>query len=100
MSNINPKNNLPLNKDGSIKKSPGRPKGVPNKTTTSIREALLKTFDNIGGVSWMEQLAKDEPRAFAQLLAKLIPQGVQAVGTDGEAAPLQIKIVLEKPKED
>jgi hypothetical protein len=91
------KNKNLVNEDGTPKRSPGRPKGAGNKVATTVKEALAMSFNNIGGVKWMEKLAEKEPRAYAQLLAKLIPTGVQAVGTDGESAPLQIKIVLEKP---
>jgi hypothetical protein len=32
---------------------PGRPKGLQNKTTVTIREAILKAFDKAGGADYL-----------------------------------------------
>ena len=52
----------------------GRRKGVPNRTTAALKVALLEAFDEAGGVDWLVQLAKSEPRIFVSLLSKLVPQ--------------------------
>ena len=54
----------------------GRRKGVPNKTTANLKAALEESFDELGGVRWLVELAKSEPRAYAALLAKLLPSQV------------------------
>ena len=51
----------------------GRPKGSPNRVTRSLKEALQMSFDELGGVQWLVELGRNEPRAFAMLLAKLLP---------------------------
>lgn len=56
----------------------GRPAGSLNKLTTTIKMAMQESFDNIGGARWLEALAKNEPRTYAMLLAKIIP--LQVVG--------------------
>ena len=91
--------NLPKDENGKPKPHPGRPKGVPNKTGVTIKEAIMKTFQNLGGTKWLEKLANDEPKAFAQLLSRVMPQGVQSVDENGKTAPLSIKIVYTKPDE-
>ena len=52
----------------------GRPKGSRNKITMNMKQALEQAFWDVGGVQWLVTLAKTEPRTFAMLLAKLIPQ--------------------------
>ena len=100
MANPNPISHLPLNKDGSLRKTMGRPKGVGNHIGTTVREALLQTFNNLGGTKWLEKLAKDEPKAFAALLGKLIPAAIQSVDADGNDSPLEIKISYQKPDKE
>ena len=56
----------------------GRPKGTPNRTTASLKEALLNAFDEAGGEGSLVALARSDPRTFATLLGKLIPREVQA----------------------
>lgn len=58
-------------KDG--KKTGGRKKGTPNKTTRDMKAAIMEAFEMAGGVDYLHMLAKDEPRTFATLLAKVLP---------------------------
>jgi hypothetical protein len=52
---------------------PGRPKGVPNKITLSVKEAIERAFERVGGVSYLETVARSDPRTFCALLSKLLP---------------------------
>ena len=52
---------------------PGRPKGIPNKITLSVREAIERAFDNLGGSSYLEHVGRTDPRTFCALLSKLLP---------------------------
>ena len=52
---------------------PGRPKGIPNKITLSVREAIERAFDNLGGASYLEHVGKTDPRTFCALLSRLLP---------------------------
>lgn len=63
---------------GTGKPGPGRPKGSPNKSTTSVKAAFEEAFDKLGGVDALLTWAKDEPREFYKLYAKLLPVQVQA----------------------
>lgn len=55
----------------------GRPKGSPNKTTKAIREAVVEAFDKAGGVDYLVQLAKDDPKTFCGLIGRVIPLQVE-----------------------
>jgi hypothetical protein len=51
----------------------GRKKGVPNKTTKIIKEMISGALDELGGQSWLVEQARAEPKAFMQLIGKLLP---------------------------
>jgi len=40
------------------KRGPGRPRGSVNKYTKTVKEALLQSFHNQGGVNFWDKLAK------------------------------------------
>jgi hypothetical protein len=59
----------------------GRRKGVPNKTTSAIKDAALIAATELGSdgsgkqglVGYFKMLGMTEPRAFAGVLARIIP---------------------------
>ncbi len=61
----------------------GRVKGVPNKFTTTVKEAVKAAFDELQGdgsanlVAW----AKANPTDFYRLAGKLIPAAIDATVT-------------------
>jgi len=56
----------------------GRVKGVPNKATKAVKEALQEAFDKLGGVVALTEWAKVEPTEFYKLWAKMLPTEVKA----------------------
>jgi hypothetical protein len=60
-------------------KSGGRVKGTPNKVHSSIKDAVLETFRNLGGPEHMTKWASENPNEFYKLAARLIPTEVNAV---------------------
>ena len=52
---------------------PGRPKGIPNKTTQSVKEAIERAFEELGGMSYLVHVGRTDPRTFCALLSKLLP---------------------------
>lgn len=74
---------------------PGRPKGVPNKSTTLLKDAILKAAENAGGkaglVGYLQSQANDNPQSFLPLLGKVLPMQL----TGGEGGPLEIRITRE-----
>ena len=59
-------------------KTGGRKKGTPNKLTLSVKEAVLETFQNLGGIDHMTEWAQENPTDFYRIAAKLIPQQINA----------------------
>ena len=66
---------------------PGRPKGVPNSTTVTIKQALLKSFSDGNGVEWLKNLMRADAKTYATLLLRLIPQE-QAAADDDTGNPV------------
>jgi hypothetical protein len=54
-------------------RSVGRIKGTPNKLTASIKEAIERAFDELGGTSYLVHVGQKDPRTFCALLSKLLP---------------------------
>lgn len=71
---------------------PGRKKGVPNKHTTILKDALLLAAQIAGGegkdglVTYLASQAKENPQSFLPLLGKVLPL---QISTD---EPIKIEI--------
>lgn len=76
-----------------LRKGGGRPKGVPNKTTALLKDAILAAATKAGGkdglVGYLETQANTNPQSFLPLLGKVLP--MQLTGEDG--APIKIEAV-------
>jgi hypothetical protein len=59
-------------------KSGGRKKGTPNKTTAVLKSAIMESFDKVGGVEYLVQVAQEDPKSFLSLLGKLVPSEIKA----------------------
>lgn len=75
----------------------GRKKGVPNKTTALLKDAILKAAENAGNkvgsdglVSYLEQQAEENPAPFLSLLGKVLP--MQIANADGENLVVNVTI--------
>jgi hypothetical protein len=58
------------------KKTGGRQKGTPNKTTAALKDAILTAAEEAlpgGKVGYLKWLAKNNSGAFASLLGKVLP---------------------------
>jgi len=69
----------------------GRKTGVPNKVTGALKDMILGALNNVGGVAYLEQQAKDNPGPFLALVGKVLPLQVNAGGIDG--GPFVTRIV-------
>lgn len=84
-------------------KTGGRTKGTPNKTTALLKEAILGAATKTGSdgngdgglMGYCSFLAKKEPKAFAQLLGKVLP--MQLTGEDGGPIKTITRIELVAP---
>lgn len=57
---------------------PGRPKGIPNRSTQVIKGAILAAFERAGGEAYLLEVAKDDPKTFCMLLARILPSEIKA----------------------
>jgi len=81
----------PVKKRGGNLKGPGpgRPKGLPNKTTALLKDAILQAADQAGAdgrgkdglVGYLKARALDTPGPFLALLGKVLPVQVNATVT-------------------
>lgn len=78
---------------GEGKPGPGRPKGVPNRTTALLKDAILKAAERAGGknglVGYLQAQAEANPGPFMALLGKVLP--MQMTGPDD--GPIQTESV-------
>ena len=73
-------------------KTGGRKKGVPNKITRDIREAVLQSFETVGGAAYLAEQARANPTAYLTLVGKVLP--LQVTGENGGP----VKLVVEWSK--
>jgi hypothetical protein len=64
---------------------PGRPKGIPNKLTTQVKEAMELAFEGLGSVDELIEWGKTNRTEFYKLWIRLLPAKIEATGKDGEA---------------
>jgi hypothetical protein len=62
---------------GKGKPGPGRPKGLPNKTTVAAKEAIAQAFDEMGGVkslvTWADKSDDNRKVFYSQIWPKIVP---------------------------
>ena len=73
---------------------PGRPKGIPNKTTLSVKQALVDAFDLMGGVPALVKWARTNQSEFYKLWCRLLP--VQVTGAEGGPIKIETKHDLSR----
>ena len=64
----------------------GRRPGSPNKTTRSVRDALVRALEATakdGGEEFFTDLRDSDPKTFATLVSKLIPNQTHITGDEG-----------------
>lgn len=76
------------------KKTGGRQKGVPNKSTAATKAALQEAFEKIGSVPALAAWALQNQTEFYKLWVKLLPQ--ELTGEDGNAIDVKHTITWLK----
>lgn len=81
------------NRIGKGKPGPGRPKGVPNRTTALLKDAILQAAEEAGGhggmVGYLKIQAATNPQSFLPLLGKVLP--MQVTGEEGGAVEMVVR---------
>lgn len=76
---------------------PGRKKGVPNKTTALLKDAIIKAAEAAGGddglVGYLEKQAAKNPGPFMALLGKVLPMQVSGDPDNPIAHEIRLRIV-------
>ena len=84
---IKTKKNFPTGKAG-----PGRPKGMLNKTSQSVKEAIELCAEGLGGGKRMIEWAKEDPKNetvfWGSIYPKLLP--LQVTGENGNALKIEV----------
>ena len=76
----------------------GRAKGTPNKLTRTIKQAIEKAFEDVGGPAYLAKMAMEQPAAFMTLLGKVLPTQLEHSNPDGSmSAPTRIVIEAAWP---
>ena len=73
----------------------GRPKGTPNKLTTTAKEAFALAFQGMGGAVALEKWAVENQTEFYKLFARLIP--TEVAGPDGGPLSVSVKHTYVDP---
>ncbi len=61
---------------GGRRPGAGRKKGVPNKITGELKSMILDALDREGGVAYLQNVAKEDVKAFCSLLGRVLPMTV------------------------
>ena len=81
-------------KKGQSGNPAGKAKGTANKTTTLLKDSILKAAALAGGkkglIGYLQAQADDQPGPFMALLGKVLP--MQIGGTGDKDAKIQITI--------
>lgn len=95
---------------GKGKAGPGRPKGVPNRTTTLLKDAILVAAELAGDdykekgrgegglVGYLRVQAIDNPGPFMGLVGKVLP--TQLTGANGGAIAHRVEWSVVDPASD
>lgn len=69
----------------------GRKLGSQSKITTDVKDMVLTALSGVGGVDYLMDRARDQPKAFLALVGRIIP--TQITGANGsDLIPLQAEV--------
>jgi len=78
-------------KKGQSGNPEGRKKGSTNKITADLKDMIIGALNAVGGVAYLADQARENPKVFMTLLGKVLPMSV----VSDEGAPLVSKVTVE-----
>ena len=88
------------NADGTFAEgNSGRPKGSRNKLSEAFLRVLADDFEK-NGIQAIEDLRRDSPAQYANVIAKLMPKLMELSGPDGEDIPTSLTVNFINSKKD
>lgn len=60
----------------------GRKRGSVNKVTGALKDMILQALANVGGATYLEKQATENPNAFLALVGRVLPLQVKDGGAD------------------
>jgi hypothetical protein len=73
----------------------GRKKGSTNKLPSALKDMILQALSNVGGVTYLEQQARDNPATFLSLIGRVLPLQVKSDGADPTVPPTTVNHIHE-----
>lgn len=70
----------------------GRKKGVPNKNTANLKNAIMHAFEQVGGKDYLVKVAEEDQRTFCTLLGKVLPSEIQAQLSSPDGGPINLQV--------
>ena len=71
------------------RKTGGREKGTPNRTSAALKDMILGALDKSGGIEYLCRQAEENPGPFMSLIGKVLPMTV--AGHDGGAFRITVE---------
>ena len=87
----------PKHGHGGLRAGAGRPRGSKNKISLALKEMILESLDEVGGVQYLKRLAIENSSAYASLLGKVLPSTLVASESDGGPAKITFERIVVWP---
>ena len=82
------------------RKTGGRVKGTPNKTTAELKDMILRALDKAGGEKYLTAQAALNPQAFLTLVGKILPKDINANININEELARRLQEARERTSRD
>jgi hypothetical protein len=85
---------------GGRREGSGRKSGTPNKISADLKGMILGALDAVDGQAYFEKVARDDPKTFCALVAKLLPTTLAGDPDAPLRTVTKIQFELVRPKID
>lgn len=79
-----------------MKAGPGRPKGLPNKTTQSAKEAIVAAAEGLGGAERLQAWASEDPKNEQIFWGTIYPKLLPLVGSKENPWAGKLTVALKR----